>query len=168
MKPNLLIRSIFIHFLGIIFVVMNLSSFSIVNITKIIPLFDLMAVFYFGFFRRTYAIWFLFVLGLWHDAITGNFLGLTPLLYIILVKLFSLVNNRLFIKESFNHIWYQFIVFSGLYIVLKWISLILLNGQFFSFYLPFMQWLLVVFLYVIMHKFFDYLSIKLFGDVARY
>lgn len=168
MKTNQIFRSLLLHILAIIFVVLNLSSFSIVNLAKIMPLFDLMAVFYFAFFRKIYAIWFLFLLGLWHDAITGGILGLTSLLYIMLVKLFATINNRLFLKENFNYIWYQFIVFSALYLLLKWSALMLLNGQFYSFLLPFIQWLMAISLYVIMHKFFDYLSVKMFGDAARY
>ena len=165
MKDNSL-STILLHLLVIFFVIINLSSFSISNSSQIVPLLDVMAVFYFGFFRRIYAMWFLFILGIWHDAILGNYLGVSSLIYIVLVKFFIIINNRLLIQENFTQIWYQFIAFCGGFLLLKWLILSLLNTEFYSILLPLTHWLTTSLLYVAMHRVFNYLSSKLLEDVT--
>jgi len=157
---------LFLHLLAIIFVVINLSSFAIGNIVKIIPLFDLMVIFYYWFHRKIFSNFFIFFLGLWHDAIIGNFLGLTSICYLLSIKFFEIISNRLFIKENFMHIWYQFIAFSAVIIMLKFLFLTLLNNNIISIISPISSWILTILFYVIMHKFFDYLSERLLEDAS--
>lgn len=153
-----------LHLIAILLVIFNVSDIRIAGLSNIIPLFDLMAVFYFGIFKNTFSIWFIFLLGVWNDALNGNPLGTTALCYILLIKLFSLLNGRMMIRENFKQIWQQFIGFSFLFLLMKWIILSVFNGSPYSVITPVVQLILSSVLYVLMHKFFDYLSTKLLEE----
>jgi hypothetical protein len=50
------------HLIAVLFVIMNVSSFNVAGFANVIPLFDLMAIFYFAVFKNIFAIWFIFLL----------------------------------------------------------------------------------------------------------
>jgi cell shape-determining protein MreD len=124
----------------------------------------LMMVFYFTVFRKVFGIWFVFILGVWNDALNGNPLGTSSLCYIILIKTFLLINTRILPQEEFQQIWRQFIAFCFSFLLLKWAMLSIFAGNFYSFKTPLIHLILSSVLYVLMHKFFDYLSQKLLRD----
>lgn len=151
-------RIIAIHLVAILFVILNVSNVKIAGISNIIPLFDLMMIFYFAVFQSVFSIWFLFLLGIWSDAVNGNPLGVTALCYIVLTKLFYLLNRRLIIKENFKQIWKQFFAFCSLFLSMKWLMLSAFHGLFYSPINSIVQLALSSMIYVVMHKFFDYLN----------
>jgi rod shape-determining protein MreD len=104
-------RVILLHLVAILFVIFNVSDIRIAGLSDLVPLFDLMAVFYFAVFRNVFAVWFIFLMGIWNDALNGNPLGTTALCYIVLTKFFALLNHKLMIRENFKQIWQQFISF---------------------------------------------------------
>ncbi len=65
------------------------------------------------------------------------------------------------IRENFQQIWQQFIAFCFLFLLVKWLILSAFNASFSSVVTPLVQFILSSALYVLMHKFFDYLSEKL-------
>ncbi len=154
-------RIIVLHLVAILFVIFNISDIRIAGLSDLIPLFDLMMIFYFTVFEAVFGIWFIFLLGIWNDALNGSPLGTTALCYIVLVKLFSLLNGRLIIRENFQQIWQQFIAFCFCFLLMKWMILSAFNGAFLSVTTALVQFILSSTLYVLMHKFFDYLSEKL-------
>lgn len=145
----------------ILFVITNLIHFNFAQFLQTFPMLDLMAIFYFAVFRKIFAVWFLFFIGLWHDAIMGNVLGLTSFLNIFLVKLFIIINSRLMIRDSFSHVWYQFSIFSALFLLIKWFILSSLYNDFYNILWLLFSWILSSLLYFVIHKFFDYISAKL-------
>lgn len=155
------LQSVALHLIAILFVVMNVSSIKIVGISSVVPLFDLMIVFYFAVLRNVFSVWFIFLMGIWHDALNGTDLGVTALCYILLVKLFAVLNNKMLIRENFQQLWQQFIGFCFLFLLMKWAILSLLDGVLYSWVTPVLQFILSSVVYVIMHKFFGYLSNKL-------
>lgn len=157
-------RLIFLHIIAILFVILNLSDIKIGGFSDVMPLFDLMIVFYFAVFRDKFSIWFIFLMGTWNDALNGNPLGTSALCYIILAKLFSALNDRLIIKENFQQVWHQFIAFCFLFLFMKWCILSMLSGTIYSANIAVVQLVLSSILYVVMHRFFDYLSLKLLED----
>ena len=159
-----LLKIIALYIIAIVSVAFNITSIKILSIATVFPLIDVMMVFYFAIFRQYFGIWFIFLMGIWCDALTGNDLGITSLCYIILVKFFLTINQKMLIRENFIQIWQQFVAFCFVIIVIKWGALSMLEGSFYSLSVPLAQFLLSVFLYVPMHKFFDYLSAKLLGD----
>jgi rod shape-determining protein MreD len=161
MKQQSLSRLIFLHLIAILFVIFNISDIRIAGLEGLTPLFDLMIIFYFATFKNVFGIWFVFLLGIWNDALNGNPLGTTALCYILLVKFFILVNGKMMIRENFRQIWQQFIVFCTLFLLMKWLILSAFNGGFYSIVTPLVQLVLSSTIYILMHKFFDYLSEKL-------
>ena len=123
-----------------------------------------MMVFYFAVFYRVFGLWFIFLLGIWNDALNGNPLGLTPLCYIVLIKIFITLNQRLVIRENFKQLWQQFAIFCFCFLCLKWITLSMFNAAFYSVTTILVQFILTTSFYVLMHKFFDYLYQKLIEE----
>lgn len=149
------------HVVAILLVIFNVSDIRIAGLSDLTPLFDLMAVFYFAVFKNIFAVWFIFLLGIWNDSLNGNPLGTTAICYIVLIKFFSLLNQKLMIRENFKQIWRQFVAFCFCFLLMKWLILSVFNGEFYSATTMFVQFVLSSALYVVMHKFFDYLSRKL-------
>ena len=156
-------RLILLHVIAILFAVTNLINIDIAGINKVMPLFDLMIIFYFAVFRSTFGIWFVFILGVWNDGLNGNPLGTTSLCYIILIKFFILLNNRLVIKENFIQVWKQFVIFCLLFLLLKLAILYLFNQVHYGISTIITQFILSSSFYVLMHRLFDHLSQKLLG-----
>ncbi len=157
-------KIILLYLFAIFLTILNLSNIKIAGFAKIMPLFDLMIIFYFTIFKDRFGLWFVFILGIWSDALNGNLLGLTSLCYIILIKLFLLFNNRILARENFMQIWQQFTAFCFLFLLVKWIIFVIINGKPSSFGSLFIQLFLTASFYVLMHVFFDYLSKKLLGE----
>jgi rod shape-determining protein MreD len=153
-----------LYLFAIFLTILNLSNIKISGFADIMPLLDLMAIFYFTIFKDKFSLWFVFLLGIWNDSLNGNILGLTSLCYIILIKLFMLFNNRILLREKFIQIWQQFVAFCFLFLFVKWTIFVIISGKPSSFSSLFLQLFLSSFFYVLMHKFFDYLSAKLLGE----
>lgn len=164
LEQKSVVNVIFLHVIAVFLVIINLTDIHIAGFSKLIPLFDLMAVFYFAVFRNDFRIWFIFILGIWNDALSGNLLGITSLCYIILIKLFALLNDRMMVKESFLQVWKQFIGFCFLFLALKWMILSISDNSSYSLITPAVQLGLSSLFYVLMHRFFDYLTKKLLGE----
>ena len=163
-KQRSLLKIIALYLIAIVFVAFNITSIKILSIATVFPLIDVMMVFYFAIFRQYFGIWFIFLMGIWSDALTGNDLGITSLCYIILVKFFLTINQKMLIRENFIQIWQQFVAFCFLFLCMKWTIFVILNGKPISIGSLFMQLILSSFCYVLMHMLFDYLSAKLLGE----
>lgn len=153
-----------IYIFAIILTAMNLTNIRVAGINNLWPLFDLMAIFYFGIFKNHFGLTFIFFLGIWNDAINGNPLGLTSLSYIVLIKIFSIINGRILSGENFIQIWKQFVIFLILFLTFKLILFVVISGNFISIKIMLLQYLISIFIYVPMHAFFDYLSKKLLEE----
>ena len=150
-----------LHLITVLFVIMNVSSFNVAGLANVVPLFDLMAIFYFAVFKNIFAIWFIFLLGIWSDALNDNMLGATALCYILLIKFFLLLNQKMLIRENFKQVCEQFALFCFLFLLMKWAILSIIGGTFYSIVTPLVQMVLSSVFYVLMHKFLDFLSSKL-------
>jgi len=156
-----IVKSISLHLIVILLVIINIANIKIPGVSHLIPLFDLMAIFYFTIFKNIFSIWFVFLLGIWGDSLSGSPLGLTSICYILLGKFFLTINSKMFIRENFQQIWKQFIIFCFLFLLMKWTILSIFNGYPHSIISPITQLILSSILYVIMHRFFDYLTNRL-------
>lgn len=152
---------VILHLVAILLVIFNVSDIRIAGLSDLIPLFDLMAVFYFAVFTNVFAVWFIFLLGVWNDALNGNALGTTAICYILLTKFFAVLNHKLMIRDNFRQIWQQFIAFCFCFLLIKWLMLSIFNGEFLSISTVVVQFILSSVLYVPLHKCFDYLRVKL-------
>lgn len=148
--------NIAVHIVAILSVMVSALDIKIAGIALTIPLFDLIVIFYFAIFKDILAIWFLFILGLYHDSINGNIIGVTSLCYILSVKTFNILNYKLVIRKSFDQIWQQFMAFMIVFLILKWIMLSALNSTFYSVNTMIIQMVLTSALYVLSHKCLSY------------
>ncbi len=144
------------HILAILSIVASALDIKISGISAIIPLFDLIIIFYFAIFKNVFAIWFLFLLGLYHDSLNGNAVGITSLCYILSVKTFTILNHKLIIRKNFKQIWQQFMAFMIVFLILKWILLSIFNGAFYSINVMVIQIILTSALYVLSHKYISH------------
>lgn len=151
---------LFLHLIAVLFVIFNVSEVRIAGFSNVVPLFDLMIIFYFAVFKNVFGIWFIFLLGIWNDALNDNLLGVTALCYILLIKLFAALSNKMLIRENFKQVYQQFVLFCFLFLLMKWMLLSVFNGALYSVTTPLVQFVLSSTFYVLMHKFFDFLSEK--------
>ncbi len=157
-------QKVIFHLIAVFFVMLNVVNIEIAGFSRIIPLFDVMLIFYFAIFRNVFALWFIFLIGIWNDALNGNPLGMTPLIYISLTRFFIVINQKLVIRNNFKQIWHQFIAFCGCFLAFKWAFLSTFNGAIYSFVTIFSQLILTSSFYVVMHRFFDFLYTKLIEE----
>ena len=69
------------------------------------PLFDLMAIYYFTIYRKgVFQLWFVCLLGVWSDALNNIPLGITALSYIIAIKLFLTLDQKIIARIDFKKI----------------------------------------------------------------
>jgi hypothetical protein len=120
-----------------------------------------MSIFYFAVFHNFFGFFFIFLVGIWHDSINNISLGTTSLCYILAVKLFLIINDRMILKESFAQIWQQFIFFCFLFLLLKWLIISLSNKNFLSISPVFIQGLISVIAYGFFHRFLDFFVNKI-------
>lgn len=154
------LHTLSLHFVAILLVIINISDVKVAGFADVMPLFDLMAIFYFAVFKNVFGIWFVFLLGIWNDALSDNFLGVTALCYILLIKLFIAFSNKMLIRENFKQVCQQFAIFCFLFLLMKWAMLSVLNDAYYSIVTPLVQCVLSSVFYVLVHRFFDFLSEK--------
>jgi rod shape-determining protein MreD len=162
LRNNTASRIVALHLLAVFFVMLNISSIAIIGLPKALPLFDVMIIFYFAIFRRMYSVWFLFLLGLWADALNGDPLGLTALCYIVLVKFFAAINQRFMIRENFHQVLQQFVAFCFLLLLIKWSVLSIFSHSFYTIITPLLQIILSSLFYVLIHRLLNHLSGRIF------
>jgi rod shape-determining protein MreD len=144
---------------------LTLSDIKVAAIANFLPLFDVMIIYYFAVYRpNIFSAWFLFLLGLMSDAMSGLPLGTTSIIYIITVKIFTHMSQKIMAQENFKQVFQQFIAFIFTILALKWLFLSLYYLKLYNIYPPLIQLSISASIYVIMHKFFDYLSTKLLGQ----
>jgi hypothetical protein len=148
------------YIIAILSVMASALNIKISGISAIIPLFDLIIIFYFAIFQNIFALWFLFFLGLYHDCLNGNMVGTTSLCYIISVKIFTILNHKLIIRKNFKQIWQQFTAFMIVFLILKWALLSMLNSTFYSINIMIIQIILTSALYIPSHKYISYFIAK--------
>ncbi len=156
-----LLKFILLHLIALVLVILNLSNLKIGHYAKLVPFFDVAMIFYFTIFKRVFGIWFVFLLGVWSDALNGQLLGVTSLCYILLIKIFLVLNSKMMIRDNFAQIWQQFIAFCFSFLLIKWMILSFFAESFLSVKALIVQFMISSVLYIIMHSFFDYLSVKL-------
>ncbi len=71
------VKVVSLYLVAVFFVILNLSNIKIAGFNSLIPMFDLMMVFYFGVFCPIFPVWFVFLLGIWSDSLSGAPLGTT-------------------------------------------------------------------------------------------
>jgi rod shape-determining protein MreD len=124
-----------------------------------------MIIYYFAVLKPdVFAVWFLFLLGIIGDAINGFPMGITSICYILMVKLFCGLNKRIVMRETFHQIFGQFAAFAFSILFSKWLIISIYHSQIYNIISPIIQLVITCTIYVLMHRFFDYLDRKLIGN----
>jgi hypothetical protein len=154
-------QNIYVYLLVLFLSIINVNNIKIAGFNYFFPLLEVIAIFYFAVFCNIFGFIFIFIVGIWQDSINNINLGVSSFCYIIIVKIFLTINNRVLFKENFMQIWQQFVFFCFLFLLLKWLIISLLNASFLSIKPILIQTLISIFAYVFMHKFFDFFLEKI-------
>lgn len=124
----------------------------------IMPLLPLLPIFYWG---RLHApeipYWFVFLIGLLMDVVSGTPLGLSAMLYLLFLTMLQ-AQSKYIHKEGFIIVWFYFAFLLSIICALQWIVLSF-PGNFFHTITPvFMQWIVTTGSYPLFHKLFDRLA----------
>ncbi len=152
-----------IYLVSLLFAMFNILQIDISGFSRALPMLDIMAIYYFGVFNPIFSVWFIFIMGVFADALNSNPLGLSSVVYILLVRLFLIANKRLVIRENFIQILQQFAAFVTLSLLLKWIILSLYYESFYNISILLVQLIITSVFYVPIHKLFDFLIKKTFS-----
>jgi len=154
-RLQLLFLALIPALITLVLTIFFLSSKHVGGLSHFMPLLPLIPVFYWGMAQaRDMPYWFVFLLGLLMDAVTGLPLGLSSLLYIAFLILLHSQRKYIY-KEGFVMKWAFFAALLAAPNILSCLMLWLFYA-----YLPaltpvLLQWLLTVCCYPVMHKGFD-------------
>jgi cell shape-determining protein MreD len=128
-------KKIYLKLLAIFFTIINTNNIHIFDNINLIPNLDIMLIFFFTICRiGMLPIWFVFLLGIWSDAINGFNIGISSLLYIILIKLFLFFNYPPNNINDFKKNMVLFFLFLAIFYILKIGFLSIYNAQLYNLY----------------------------------
>lgn len=163
-ENNSFIKIVLLHLLLIFFVILNVFNIGVIGFSNIFPLFDIAAIFYFSVYKKYISTWFVFLIGVWADSLSGTSLGVSSLCYISLISLFSFLDQKMYIRDNFKQIWQQFVVFCFLFLMLRYLISAMMDGVSYGVVDLFIRFVITSLLYVSLHKLFDYISQRLKED----
>jgi rod shape-determining protein MreD len=135
---------------------LNINSGNLVYIT---PSLDSLIIFFWTIANtKIFNQYVLIILGLYYDIITGLPLGFNSLIYLIFY--YALLNlRRYFINTSFYAFWLGFSIFSGCFLISKYLLTIFYYGDFFIPRYLAMQWMVLLLIYPLTHLIFSKIRI---------
>ena len=156
---------LFCYIFAIFAVIINVTNIKIIGINSLIPSFEIMIIFYAMMISNFFGIWFVFILGIWSDALNSTHLGISSLSYIIVIKFFHLLYEKFLEKENFAQILLHFSIFIILFQFLKTIFLTIIDKHLYNISHLIIQISLTISLYPMLHYFFNYLDSKIKEDI---
>ena len=152
------IRLILPYIVAILIVLVASLPFGVTGFNAFRPLVLMMLIFHFSIYRPHYfPYYFLFILGVLHDAATGIPLGITSLLLILLKACIVSVRTK-YVRVSMTVIWVQFSLWILAIACIEWIMMSFFYGQILSVTLACIQLLLSVSIYPLFHKLFVWVN----------
>lgn len=158
-RLNLFILFLVPSFITLLLLLISVTPIPLWGANYITPLFPLISIFYWERYKNRYIPFtFIFVIGLLHDAMIGNLIGISSLLYIIFVTIIYSNNRRSIGDNSFIGIWGYFAILLIIISAIKWV-IMSFSGNYISAILPvILQVLITICFYPIFHKLFDGLT----------
>jgi rod shape-determining protein MreD len=144
--------------LTIAFIFISSIHFNMPGIGNFMPLLGAMAIIYWStYWQKVMPLWFVFLLGLLQDVLYGHPLGVTALLYILLVGATGMM--RKFLADA------TFVAFWGTvslgllgYLVLLIVVMSLYHNMIVFNWNIVLQWFFSVLVYPFVHKLFNYIN----------
>jgi rod shape-determining protein MreD len=135
-----------------------LTAKHINGLNHFMPALPLIPIFYWGMTHaRDMPYWFVFALGLVMDSVMGLPLGLSSLLNVFFLMLLH-AQRKYIHKEGFVIKWAYFALLLGVTTIASWVMLSLFASRAQPFSPAFIQWLLTLCCYPVLHQMFDNLS----------
>jgi len=152
-----------IYLIAILFTIINLNGANSDNFfAAFLPSFEIMIIYYFCVYKEdVFGLWFVFFIGFLSDALVGAPLGISSLIYIIIVKLSNIIAAKQAPKEDFISIFKEFVIFLNIILILKWLALSIYYKNFYNLTPFIIQIIISAATYILMHRFFEFLSKKL-------
>lgn len=148
----------------LIMVVLNTLPLRIPGFEDFMPMLNVICVYYWAIYQpRLIPYWFLFLLGIVQDAMLGQLLGASSLLFMLL-KLFLMTQRRFLSREAFIAVWIGFVIFSLMAAIGYWLVASYRQEAFILQAQPIIQWGMTVATYPLLHSLFNYLFARLSGD----
>jgi len=128
-------KNISLKLLVIFFTILNIDNIYITNNIRLVPNLDIMLIFFFTIYRvGILPIWFIFIIGVLVDSLNNTSIGLSSLIYILLIKVFLFFNYQEKNINNFKKNIIQFGLFLGVFSLLKLGFLSIQNLQFYNIY----------------------------------
>lgn len=128
-------KNISLKLLVIFFTILNIDNIYITNNIRLVPNLDIMLIFFFTIYRvGIIPIWFIFIIGVLVDSLNNTSIGLSSLIYILLIKVFLFFNYQEKNINNFKKNIIQFGLFLGVFSLLKLGFLSIQNLQFYNIY----------------------------------
>ena len=113
-------KNISLKLLVIFFTILNIDNIYITNNIRLLPNLDIMLIFFFTIYRvGILPIWFIFIIGVLVDSLNNTSIGLSSLIYILLIKVFLFFNYQEKNINNFKKNIIQFGLFLGVFSLLK-------------------------------------------------
>lgn len=155
----MIIEILLLRILGFFIILLPNLNFNSGNLIYVFPALDSIIIFFWTIANpNIFNQCILIILGIYYDIITGLPLGFNALIYLVFYNI--LLNLRkYFVYTSFYVSWIGFAVFSGCFLISKYLLTIVYYRDFFiATYLP-MQWLVLFLLYPSIHAIFNKIKV---------
>lgn len=144
-------KNIYLKILAIFFTMLNIANIYIFDNIRLFPNLDIMIIFFFTICKiRVFPIWFVFILGIWSDALNGINIGISSLLYIILIKLFIFFNYPEKNINDFGKNIILFVLFLSILLILKTGFLSIYTGKIYYLYHILIEFFISIGIYAIL------------------
>ncbi len=137
----------------LIFLLLSIVLSRIPGFGQVMPLFTLINIYYWSmFYAGALPYWFLFILGLLQDTLTGQPLGFSSFINIVFAWMLA---DRMRIQSapSFAVAWLKFAASACAVILLQWVVIGIYYGRILPLNIPALQWLSSCLAYPLMHVF---------------
>lgn len=157
-------KVIYPRLLAVVMVFVTSIPLSLPGVSYFVPMVDIMFVYYWCVYRPHVApAWFLFVIGILRDSIAGAPLGIHALTN-LLVRALVIFRRDAYFKQPFVILWQGFAMFAAVALLCKWVLFSFVYGNFLSVNMAFMQLLLSISIYPLVHYIFHLIYAMLPGD----
>lgn len=155
MPLGLRIKLLYPQFLVIIFVLASFAPVRITNFDILFPLVDMMLIYYWCIYRpELLPNWFVFVVGIFKDILTGVPIGINALANLIMRSITRYKRDS-YVKHPFIVVWQGFALFLSITIFSKWVVFSIINNEFVNIKYVMVQLFITIIIYPLFHLLFS-------------
>jgi hypothetical protein len=126
------------------------------------------ALYHFYIYKRRFSMFFIFILGIWNDAILNITLGASSLCYFLVIVVFLFFENITLKKIDRKTIYAKSFIFMAIYSFLKYLILNITGDISSSYHLISMAIFSFIIYFLLLAHFFEYIDKKIFKNEHNY